>query len=68
MAIPRNDGLDEAVLTSELQTRVRDLQHAVARGEPPLDWKAKRDELDDLWARLLDARTARIDPSRRKTA
>lgn len=56
----RKDGLEESVLQREIEIRVRELQRAVSRGEAPVQWKAQRNEIDDLWSRLLKVQEARI--------
>jgi hypothetical protein len=58
MAMPK-EAQEETVLQMEIESRVRELQRAVARGEPPVHWKAQRNEIDDLWSRLLAAQAAR---------
>jgi hypothetical protein len=55
----REDVLEESVLRREIEIRIRELQRAVSRGEPPVHWKAQRNEIDDLWSRLLKVRAAR---------
>lgn len=53
------DVLEESVLRREIEIRVRELQRAVSRGEPPVHWKARRNQIDDLWSRLLKVQAAR---------
>jgi hypothetical protein len=56
----RRDGPEETYLRLEIESRVRELQRAVSSGEPPVHWKARRNEIDDLWSRLLKAREERM--------
>lgn len=53
------DVLEESVLQREIEIRVRELQRAVSRGAAPVQWKAQRNEIDDLWSRLLKVQQAR---------
>ena len=55
----RKEVLEESVLRREIEIRVRELQRAVLRGEPPVHWEAQRNAIDDLWSRLLKVQAAR---------
>jgi hypothetical protein len=49
----------EEPLMAEIETRVKELKSAIAHGEPPARWKARRAEIDDLQLRLQAVRTGR---------
>ena len=51
---------EEDRLQAEVEARVRDIQRAIARGEPVAEWRARRGEVDDLQRRIQELRSGRL--------